>query len=457
MLVAAALFPGIIVMNKLNYLDPYYWYLFVAPLVGLSFVVLLSLEIAGVKWLLLGRVPPGRWPVQSLFYFRKWFVDQMMSLSLDVLGPLYASIYLAPWYRLLGAKLGKRAEVSTASFISPDLLSVGDESFIADNVCLGAPRVRNGFVSIGPNRLGKRSFIGNSALLPPGTVIGDSVLIGCLSVPPANPSDALREDTTWMGSPAIFLPQRQTSPAFPAETTFQPSLKLRTQRALIEFVRVISPSTCFIILISLLFSCLLLLRDHFDLPTTLLLFSPLYFAAGLASAAIAIIAKWLLVGRYRAGEKPLWSLFVWRNELVNALHWHLAEPFIIGFLAGTPFIAWYFRLLGTRIGRRVYLETADFSEFDLVRIGDECALNAECTIQTHLFEDRVMKISTVDVGAGCEVGAGSLVLYDTRMEEGSKLDALSLLMKGELLPAGTNWRGIPARSAALPSSSKPEC
>ena len=43
------------------------------------------------------------------------------------------------------------------------------------------------------------------------------------------------------------------------------------------------------------------------------------------------------------------------------------------------------------------------------------------------------------------LGAGSLVLYDTRMEDGSKLDDLSLLMKGEVLPAGTFWAGVPAR------------
>src|SRR4029077_19142807 len=126
-LVVAALFPGIVVMNELNYLDPYYWYLLLAPLVGLSFVVLLALEIAAIKWLLLGRVKPGRYPLHGFYYLRKWFFDQTMDLSLDVLGPLYASVYLTPWYKLLGAKLGRGAEVSTASFISPDLLSIGDE------------------------------------------------------------------------------------------------------------------------------------------------------------------------------------------------------------------------------------------------------------------------------------------------------------------------------------------
>lgn len=444
-LVLAALFPGIVVMNKLNYIDPYYWYLLLAPLVGLSFVVLLCLEIVAVKWLLLGRVKPGRHPLDGFYYLRKWFVDQTMDLSLDVLGPLYASVYLAPWYKLLGARLGKGAEISTASFISPDLLSIGDESFIADSVSLGAPRVRDGWMTIGTNQIGRRSFIGNSAMLPPGAVIGDSVLIGCLSAPPANPADALRKDSAWLGSPAIFLPQRQKSAGFSEETTFNPPTKLRVLRALIEFVRVITPSTCFIILISLLFSGLLLLRDYFSWAETLLFFPLLYIGCGAAAAMIAIVAKWALVWRYRPGEKPLWSTFVWRNELLNALHEHLAEPFLVGSLTGTPFICWYFRLLGARIGRRVYMETTDLSEFDLAQIGDEAALNADCTVQTHLFEDRVMKMSTVSIGPRCSVGAGSLVLYDTRMEEGAALGDLSLLMKGETLPAGTKWEGVPAR------------
>jgi len=130
------------------------------------------------------------------------------------------------------------------------------------------------------------------------------------------------------------------------------------------------------------------------------------------------------------------------------LHEHLAEPFLVGALTGTPFVCWYFRLLGARIGRRVYMETTDFSEFDLASVGDEAVLNADCTIQTHLFEDRVMKMSNIDIAARCKVGAGSLVLYDTRMEEGASLGDLSLLMKGEVLPSGTSWEGVPARSVA---------
>src|SRR4029077_5927429 len=93
--VIGAIFPGMMLMHYLNQIDDYYYYLVLAPLVALSFVVFLCLEIAVFKWLLLGRVRAGRYSLFSGFYLRKRFVDQLMELSLDVLSPLYSTIYLA--------------------------------------------------------------------------------------------------------------------------------------------------------------------------------------------------------------------------------------------------------------------------------------------------------------------------------------------------------------------------
>ena len=442
--VICAIFPGMILMHYLNMIDDYYYYLVLAPLVAVSFVGLLCLEIVLFKWLLLGRVRPGRYSLFSSFYLRKRFVDQLMELSLDVLSPLYSTIYLAPWYRMLGAKLGHRAEISTASFISPDLLSIDDEGFIADCVSLGAGRVEKDTLTIARTHVGRRSFIGNSAVLPPGTIVGDNCLIGCLSSPPPR-GQAAGHGTSWLGSPAFFLPQRQQHGDFSDETTFNPTPQLRLQRAAIEFFRVIGPSTGFIILTSLLLSAVILIRDAASDAHWLLLFPLLYAAAGIGACGIVIALKWLLLGKFRPGEKPLWSTFIWRNELVTSMHENLSDPFLVEKLRGTPFIAWFFRLLGAKIGKRAYIDTTCFTEYDLVHIGNDVTLNNNATVQTHLFEDRVMKMSEIHIADGCSVGVQSLVLYDTTMQAGSSLGDLSLLMKNEQLPAGTAWEGIPAR------------
>lgn len=441
-LVIAAIFPGMIVMNHLNYWDDYYWYLVVSPLVALSFVLFLTLEIAAVKWLLLGRVKAGTYPVYSTFYLRKWFVNQLMELSLDVLGPLYSTIYLGPWYRLLGAKVGRRAELSTVSFISPDLLKIDDEGFIADSVSLGGARIEHGLMTIAATTIGKRSFVGNSALVPPGTAIDDNCLIGCLSSPPLG--GHVPAGTSWLGSPGFHLPRRQESKEFGEERTFSPTRKLWAQRAAIEAGRVLLPSSAFIAITSVLLSVVLLIHETMSPWELLALFPLLYAAAGIVAVLMTVAVKWLLSGRYRPAEHPLWSTFVWKAELVAALHEHLADLFLIGKLTGTPFVGWYFRLLGAKVGQRVYLDTTDITEFDLVEIGDDAAINRDVTLQTHLFEDRVMKMSHVRVGPRASVGSMSLVLYDTQMGAGTSLGQLSLLMKGESLPSGTRWEGIPA-------------
>ncbi len=159
---------------------------------------------------------------------------------------------------------------------------------------------------------------------------------------------------------------------------------------------------------------------------------------------VLALLKWTLLGRFRPFVRPLWSTFVWRLEFVNALYEFLATPLALEALQGTPMLPWYLRLLGARIGRRVYIHTTGFLEFDLIEIGDRAALNDDCIMQTHLFEDRVLKGAAVRIGADCEVGADSVVLYESVMEDGSRLGAVSLLMKGERLPAGTVWAGSPA-------------
>lgn len=438
-----AFFPGMVVMTHLNKLDDYYYYLVLAPLVAVSFVLFISLEIAALKWLLLGRIKPGAYPLHDSFCFRKWFFDRTMTLSLDVIGPLYSTLYLAPWYRLLGANLGRRAEISTASFVSPDCLNIGDESFVADAVSLGAARIRNGFLTIDQITIGTRTFIGNSALIPIGATIPDNCLIGCLSMPP---SAAISDGSSWLGSPPFFLPQRQLTTGFPPELTFRPTRRLIALRLFIEFFRVTLPSTCFIVLTNVLLSVFLLIREEVHVWQMILLFPLIYATAGLAAALLLIAFKWLMMGRYHPCERPLWSPFVWRTEVLTALLDNFASPFFLDLMAGTPFICWFFRLLGAKIGRRVYLDTTELTEFDLIKIGDDVAINLDCTLQTHLFEDRVMKMSTIDIGAGCSLGSMSVVLYDTEMDRGSSIGELSLVMKGESLPANTHWSGIPSQN-----------
>jgi non-ribosomal peptide synthetase-like protein len=157
-----------------------------------------------------------------------------------------------------------------------------------------------------------------------------------------------------------------------------------------------------------------------------------------------VALKWLLIGRYKTGAHPMWTPFVWFSEGVTTVVEMLLAPLLLRPLQGTPFLAWPLRLLGVKIGRHALINTTDITEFDMVKIGDQAVLSDDCGPQTHLFEDRVMKVGPVTIGARAVIGARAIPLYDTTMGDGSYLAPQSLLMKGEELPDNSRWSGAPA-------------
>jgi non-ribosomal peptide synthetase-like protein len=453
----SALVPGMALLTLLNPLAKPLLYLVAAPVVGASFVICLTLEVVALKWLFVGRVRAGTYPLHGSFYIRNWVVDHLLMLILGVVGGLHATLYLSPWYRALGAKIGRFVELSTATSTIPDLLDIGDESTIADEVSLGASRIEGGWMTMAATCLGRRTFLGNGAVLNGGTVTGENSLVGVLSLAPNHPAESTRSGASWLGSPPILLPRREPSAGFVEGRTYRPPRWLWLTRAAIELVRVTLPPAGFVMVTTTVVTVALQFAGLVGLGATLLLLPLVYMVCcGFVMGAVAL-AKWVLSGRFRPFVKPLWSPFVWRLEAVTALYEFLLTPLALEPLRGTPFLVWYLRLLGARIGRGVYIHTTGLIEFDLVDVGDRAAINDEAVLQSHLFEDRMLKASGLRVGADCTVGAGSVVLYDAEMEDGSRLDALSLLMKGERLPAGTAWAGSPAAwvTAARPEPTAP--
>jgi non-ribosomal peptide synthetase-like protein len=425
-----------------------------SPVAGLIFVTSTCLWIALCKRIILYRTPEGIFPLHSWFGMRKWVTDSLMGLSLASTNSLYATLYASPWLRAVGAKVGPRAEVSTVSYVDPDLITLNEESFIADIAMMGAARHCGGCIFTGKTNVGIRSFVGNAALLPPGTNLADNCLIGVLSVPPLPPIE-IEPGSNWLGSPAMFLPRRQESPKFNEGVTFRPSCRLIAMRLTIEFFRVCLPAvllSAFAMMGTLLVWWLIHSGRVQSFWVLSALTPGIYISAMLAMYLVIVALKWVVIGRYVPRVAPLWSHFVWRSEFITGLYETAAVPGLIRMCLGTPFIAPLLRLLGAKVGARVYLETTHITEFDLVRVEDDVAVSFLCSLQTHLFEDRVMKMSYVNLGRGASLGCKSIVLYDSAVGENTFVDALSLIMKGEHIPANTEWRGVPAEPIARVSS-----
>ena len=408
-------------------------------------IVLTMLVSAGIRWGAMPRLKPGRSAVHSNTYCQKWLVSHIQESSLNVLHGIYATVFAPFWYRLLGAKVGRDAEISTALGVVPDMLTLGDETFIADAVMLGDEQIDGGWMTMQPTVVSHRSFVGNGSYIPDGTILPERVLVGVHTHAPDNAR--MKSGDTWLGSPPIHLPAREETSGYPESLTYRPSPLRRLGRTLIEAFRIVAPHA---VVIAVGYTVVLDVVPIAGAGRWGEVVGDLAMAGliyGIGNYLVVLAFKWLLLGRYRKHAAPMWTPFVWLSEGVTNLYEGIAVPNFMRYLRGTPWLPLAFNLLGCKIGRGVYLDTTDITEFDCVTIGDYSELNAFACPQTHLFEDRIMKIDRVDIGSKVYMGPRSAVLYSARVGDNARLGPLTLVMKGEHIPAGSSWAGCPAAPA----------
>ncbi len=425
----------------------YYWFL---PILTWPTAMMLILGtvllVIAVRWIVLPQAPAGTYSIHSLFYVRKWTVALASEVMLETLSSLFSTTYMRIWYRAMGARIGRDTEIATNFSGRYDTIEIGDKCFVADEVVVGDEDVRRGWMTLKPVRTGSRVFIGNDAVLPPGTDIPDGALIGIKSKPPSG--EPMQPGETRFGSPPMRLPVRQRFDGSDADKTFEPPAWRRAMRMVFELFSASMPTMMFITL-GTIAAELVLFPALEDMDSFVADFLPVFVATAVACslilAGVVLALKWLVMGTYRAGAHPLWSWWALRTEAMTTLYWGTAGRVLLDALRGTPMLPWVLRLFGARIGRGVFLNTTDLTEFDCVEIGDYAAVNATANLQTHLFEDRVMKIGRIQIGQGVSIGAASTVLYDTSVGDYARLGLLTIVMKGESIPPHTTWAGAPAQ------------
>jgi non-ribosomal peptide synthetase-like protein len=167
--------------------------------------------------------------------------------------------------------------------------------------------------------------------------------------------------------------------------------------------------------------------------------------AGAVAGGITVAAKWLLVGRIKPSEFPLWSSFVWRNEVADTFVETVAAPWFARAASGTPAMNLWLRALGAHVGRGTWCETYWLPEADLVTLGEGSTVNRGSVVQTHLFHDRIMRMDNVVLEPGTTLGPHCVVLPAARLGSGATVGPASLVVRGDEVPGSTRWQGNPIR------------
>ncbi len=409
-------------------------------LLGAAVLVLsvpLSLVSRCLTMRALGRVPEGvvgRWG---------WTYVRVV-LKADILDGanewLSGTLMWPMWLRGAGMRVGARSELSTIFDTVPELTEIGADSFLADGIFLGGPRVHRGAVTLARTRLGDNVFLGNYAVVPAGVDMPDGVLLGVCTV--ADPA-RVRPGTSWFGHPPFELPRREVHQA-DVGVTYRPTRLRYCNRVFWEVLRFTLPLPPAALVLA--WVALAGMAEGAVAPL-LVIFGvvPALEVGFLVSLCVLGLGlKWALLGRVRPGTHALWSCWVSRWDF-NYTAWHYWAHGPLSALEGTLWLSWYLRAMGVKVGERVVIADAFALVVDPDMIECEDGATVGALFQAHTFEDRVLKIGRVRIGKDATVGHAALLLYGADVGAGAAVVGNSVVMKHERLLPGRGYAGCPTR------------
>ena len=158
---------------------------------------------------------------------------------------------------------------------------------------------------------------------------------------------------------------------------------------------------------------------------------------------LAIAAKWLLIGKWRAQSFPIWSLRYVRFWVVKQLL--VINP--MSLFRGYPLYNLYLRLLGAKIGRNVVVEAEHIPiGTDLLSIGDNTILQQYSILLSYKAHANDIHIGPVSLGKRVLIGEGSVIDIHTSMADDAQLAHASSLHAGQTIPQGKRYHGTPAQA-----------
>jgi non-ribosomal peptide synthetase-like protein len=356
------------------------------------------------------------------------------------------SSYIVHYLRGLGYHLGSPVVQTGSNFgdevahENPYLSSVGTGTMVADglsiiNADFSSTSFRVSRVSIGP-----RNFLGNNIAYPAGGRTGDNCLLATKVMVPLD--GKIREGVGLLGSPSFEIPRSverdgsfdhlKTDEELGRHLAAKNRYNIRTMVVLL-FVRWLHFFLATLLGIAA--------ADLYDVYSHAVIGA--FFALTVLLSAVYYVIVERCFTAFRRLKPKLCSnydpYFWWHERL-----WKVPSDAYLQLFNGTPFKNLIWRLLGVRLGSRVFDDGCYLTERTLVTIGDDATLNAGSKVQRHSQEDGTFKSDRVTIGAGCTLGVGAFVHYGVTMGDGAVLAPDSFLMKGEEVPPHARWGGNPA-------------
>jgi non-ribosomal peptide synthetase-like protein len=366
----------------------------------------------------------------------------------QVYGVIFGDSVFIPYYlKWLGYRLNKVVQTGSNFGLdqrhdNPFLCDIGSGTMVSDGLTMLNASMSNAAFKLGKVKIGDHNYLGNRIYYPAAGKAGSNCLLGTKVMIPID--GPVRENVGLLGSPCFEIPRvvdrDKSLKTMMDDDTREQRIRAKTRYNVVTVIAMLLGYWLFFFAL-LLSGFVAILHFHLHGIFALLAFS--------AFAACIGIAWFIFMERASIGFTKLTPQIVsmydqrfWRHER----YWKFTGAPFIPVFKGTPFASVISRLLGVKLGRRVFDDGCRFFDKSLIEVGDYANLNEGSTFQGHSLEEGIFKCDYIKIGNRCSIGSAAFVHYGVTMGDNVVLDPDSFLMKGEIVDADTVWRGNPARA-----------
>ena len=402
------------------------------------------LIVVSLPRLLRPLLAPGR--TYPLYGARHWAqrTIERRSNQPSLLHLVGDSSYVVHYLRVVGYRMPDIVQTGSnfgtvVKHDNPFLTTVGSGTMIADGLSVINVDYSGSSFRLSGTAIGARSFLGNHIVYPPRATVGDDCLLGTKVLVPT--SGRPWSGTGLLGAPAFEIPRtvrRDSEFQYLAEGEHLRRGLAAKNRHNLTSMGLYSIAACVgLAELYLVFNAALALEPALG---------SFAFALGIIAVLAVRVLHLAFTEHASRAFRPLRPRYVSiydRRFWAHERYWKFVQPAPVA-LDGTPFKILSWRLVGVRIGRRVFDDGCAIVDRNLTTVGDDCTLNLGSILQPHSQENGTFKSDRIVVGSGCTLGAASLVHYGATVSDGVVLAPDSFLMKGEEAPPNTRWAGNPA-------------
>lgn len=170
----------------------------------------------------------------------------------------------------------------------------------------------------------------------------------------------------------------------------------------------------------------------------------LYFIWG--SMVMAGLIRLLTLG-LKPGKYPKASVTTLRWLIQSGIHC-LAMRSILPYIPVSYFSNLYFKIVGAKIGKNVYINTNLVSDAYFLTLEDGVILGGDSEVTCHLMEREHLILSPIRIGKGSLIGTGAYISPGVDVGERCTVGARCYIRRGVRIPDGsvlTVLSGLPAR------------